>query len=250
MPAILFEDEHFIVFNKPAGLPVIPDRWDRSLPNLLDIVRFNRSLSHANIHRIDRDTSGICMFGKSRTAIRLATRLWMDRLIGKKYLALAYCGHPVPPEGVINFPLLLVQARRVKMIVSERGKPAETQYRVLARFDRRYCLFQMVPVTGRMHQIRVHLAALGCPLIGDPIYGTGRGLYLSEFKQSFKPGRRKERPLIHRTALHADELTFVHPFSGQKLLISAPVPKDFETALNQLRKNCPGGFSAVPQDSR
>jgi len=122
------------------------------------------------------------------------------------------------------------------MKIVRSGKPAVTDFEVAARF-RRYALVTLVPHTGRTHQLRVHLAAIGCPVTCDRFYGDGRGLMLSELKRHYKQhAERPERPLIGRLALHAEVLSLPHPVTGVPLIIRAPLPDDFELAAKYLKR--------------
>jgi 23S rRNA-/tRNA-specific pseudouridylate synthase len=125
------------------------------------------------------------------------------------------------------------------MRLTSRGRMAETRYRIAERF-RHHTLLLLEPVTGRTHQLRLHAVCLGCPILGDALYGHGPGLFLSTLKARFKPGRHEERPLIAHLALHAAKLTFRHPGTGAETTISTPLPREMEVALRNLRRFAPG----------
>lgn len=234
-PAIIFEDDDLLVFNKPAGLLVIPDRWDKKQANLLDMVHLKISLDCFNVHRIDKDTSGICVFGKSRESIRLMSRQFGSHSIRKEYLALTVrC--PQPERGRINASLLFVAAKPSRMVVASAGKPSITDYETVEIYTSGFALVRLNPVTGRTHQIRAHLSHLKCPVLSDPLYGTGRALYLSDIKKSYKRGMEEEKPLIARTALHAASIRFMHPTNQRMTEINAALPKDMLVTIRQLRK--------------
>jgi RluA family pseudouridine synthase len=235
LPTILFEDDVLVAFDKPSGLLVAPDRWDKEQEDLMRLVHERLSADYFNAHRLDRDTSGVLVCGKTAEAVRRLTELFESHQVAKEYAALT---RGVPPEvrGVIDAPLAPDARQPGRMRVAGDGKPAETGYEVLERWGASYAHVRLTPQTGRTHQIRVHLAHVGAPVLADPLYGDGRGLFLSEFKRDYRRTAHEERPLIGRLALHAERLTFPHPATGQSLAIVSPVPKDFQVALKYLRR--------------
>ena len=134
--------------------------------------------------------------------------------------------------------LWISELRKRKVRLDLEGKPALTRWEVAERF-RGYALLRAWPETGRTHQIRVHLSHLGCPLVGDALYGSGAPLLLSKLKAGYRAGKRSERPLIERTALHAVKLRFKDPSGEEPTTVESPLPKDFRVALKQLRKHAP-----------
>ena len=238
LPPVVFEDEAVIAFDKPAGLLVAPDRWDKTLVSLMRLVHEHLSPEYFNAHRLDRDTSGVLVCAKTREALVALARLFVTREVEKRYLAITR-GAPAEAQGVVSAAIEPDRRRLGWMRVSSRGKPSETVYEVLERLGV-YAFLRLRPRTGRTHQIRVHLAHLGCPIVADPLYGDGRGLFLSEIKARYKAhADRAERPLIGRLALHAEGIALNHPTTGQRLTIEAPLPKDFQVALKYLRR-CAG----------
>ncbi len=232
--SIVFEDDAIIALNKPSGLLVAPDRWDKALVNLMGLVHDRLSPEYFNAHRIDRDTSGLVLCAKTKAVLDELCRQFEQHEVVKEYLALTR-GAPSEDEGVVTKPIAPDEQTPGKMKVSGHGKPCETGYTVMKRW-RSHALVRCLPRTGRTHQIRVHLASLGCPIAGDPLYGDGRGVFLSELKRKYKQKAAPERPLIGRLALHAERLTITHPVTRALLTLEAELPKDFEIAIKYLRR--------------
>lgn len=232
---VVFEDEHLVAFNKPPGLLIAPDRWNKDLPNLMDMVHAEGSPEWFNVHRLDKATSGLVLCAKTKPVLDAVCQLFETRAVEKIYLALVR-GCPPEPKGLINQPIGPSPQHPNVMRVSPHGKPAETAYEVVERWHR-LSLLHLFPHTGRTHQLRVHCAWMKCPIVADNVYGTERGLFLSDFKRKYKEGDGVERPLLGRLALHAWKLTLVHPVTGQPLTIEAPPTKDFGAALRQLRRH-------------
>lgn len=213
--SILYEDEDVIVLDKPAGVSVHPagkKDADTLANRLAFYLRGKREDSAIRIiGRLDKDTSGAVLAAKNRAA---ATRFERQRKNGslfKCYLALTEAA-PYPPSGRINLPIGTHPRRRDQMCITPDGKTAATRYETLRSNDS-CALVQLSLETGRTHQIRVHMAAVGCPLLGDPLYGNGA---VSGMK---------------RTALHARGIHFLQPFTGEELLVEAPVPDDMLSYL-------------------
>jgi RluA family pseudouridine synthase len=232
---VVFEDESLIAFNKPSGLLVAPDRWDKTIENLMDMVHQQESPDWFNVHRIDRATSGLVLCAKTKRVLDAVCAQFETRAVEKTYLALVR-GCPPESRGVIDQPLAPSPQQPNLMRVSPSGKPAETAYEVVERWHR-LSLLHLRPHTGRTHQLRVHCAWMKCPIVADNVYGSERGLFLSDFKRKYKEGQGPERPLMGRLALHAWKLTLVHPVSGLPLTLEAPPTKDFGATLNQLRRH-------------
>ncbi len=234
-PVVLYEDDYVIAFDKPAGLLSVPDRWDKSRENLMRMVHEMFSPGYFNIHRLDRETSGVMVCAKDKSTLDRFAVMVEKGLLDKVYGALTR-GVPRNARGRLVWRLAPDPRRPGCMQVSSGGKPAITEYEVAESF-RRYAFLQVRPLTGRTHQIRVHLARSGCPVVGDAFYGDGRGIYLSELKPNYRFKRNEEeRPLIGRLALHAHRVTFEHPRSGQAVTIESPWPHEFEVALKYLRR--------------
>jgi RluA family pseudouridine synthase len=234
LPEVLYEDEWVVAFDKPAGLLVAPDRWDTSAVYLMALVHKYRGPEYANVHRLDRDTSGVIVVAKSLAALHELQKRFDAGQVEKTYLALT-AGAPSPAAGEIDAAISPDRHRPGRMRLSTDGKPSRTRYETVERFNLGYTLVHAYPETGRTHQVRLHLKSIGCPIVGDPFYGAG-GLFLSEIKSGYRPGSEPERPLIGRTALHALRIALPHPATQQPLVIEAPLPKDFEVALKYLRR--------------
>lgn len=231
---IVFEDDVMVAFNKPTGLLIAPDRWDKSLDNLMQRVHDHQSPTTFNVHRLDKDTSGLVLCAKNTETWKRLFGWFASPKVVKRFLAIT---RGVPREATfeVALPVATNPQRRGRMMVSKQGKKARTTFQILETF-RGYALLSATPETARQHQIRVHLAAVGTPILADPYYGDGRPLLLSSIKKHFKLPREGERPLMGRTALHAEALEFPHPVTGIATLVKAPLAHDFELTLKYLRK--------------
>ncbi len=232
---ILYEDEHIAAFDKPAGVPVAPERWDKSAAYFMAAVHRLMSDECRNVHRLDRDTSGVLLCARSKEPFRRLAAMFRSRSVAKTYLAIVR-KTPVVPKGLIDVPIRAEERDPGRMRCAKDGRKSETEYEVLERWRNGCALLRIRPKTGRTHQIRVHLAFIASPVLSDPVYGDGQPLLLSALKPGYKPGRGPEKPLMSRSALHAESIAFAHPADGHPLEITAPVPKDLMLALKYLRK--------------
>lgn len=232
---VIYEDEDFIALNKPAGILSIPDRFSKSLPNLYDILtkRYGRIFV---VHRLDKETSGVICFAKNEEAHSDLTEKFEEHEVNKVYLALI-TGHLRNKEGKIDIPLSENPKFPGTMRVDyEAGKRSITEYKVLEEFEN-YSLVEVRPLTGRMHQIRIHFKAIGHPLAIDSIYGNRNEIFLSEIKKKYRLKENEpEKPLMNRLTLHALRLGFFHFRKKEYIEFEARLPKDFESLLKQLRK--------------
>ncbi|EAX48623.1 pseudouridine synthase, RluA family [Thermosinus carboxydivorans Nor1] len=222
---ILYEDEDIIVINKPRGMVVHPaaGNYEGTLVNAL--LRHCDRLSGINgvsrpgiVHRLDKDTSGVMMVAKTDRAHLDLARQIKERTAGRKYVAIVH-GNIKENQGIINAPIGRHPTDRKKMaVVFTNSKEAITTFQVLERFGD-YTLVECRLFTGRTHQIRVHMAYIGHPVVGDPKYGPGR-----------------QRFAIMGQALHAAELTFQHPVTGERMSFTVPLPDDMRAILEELRR--------------
>jgi 23S rRNA pseudouridine1911/1915/1917 synthase len=225
---IVFEDDSLVVINKPAGMVVHPAHGHAAgtLVNALlarypDLSTMTRTETEARdrpgiVHRLDRDTSGLILVARTPAALDQLRRQFKARTVEKTYLALVF-GRPAAPAGIIDVPLGRDSRQRQKFAPRPDGKPARTHYRLVEDFER-YSLLEIGLETGRTHQIRVHLAWLGCPVVGDTIYG------------------RKKNPLgLRRQFLHAWRLRFSHPCTAEPLELEAPLDQELQAVLDRLR---------------
>ena len=240
LPPVLFEDDAVIAFDKPGSLLLAPDRRDKSRENLLELVRAKMGGSVANVHRLDADTSGLVLFAKTKPALDFLSGQFQSKTVGKTYQALTV-GVPVRDEFMVDLVLKEDEAKPGRMcVVKKHGQASVTEFTVREKYPRpagraSFAFLECRPLTGRTHQIRVHLAESGTPILNDPFYGDDTTLMLSDLKRGYK-GRADEKPLITRLALHAGGLTFTHPLTREKTTLVAPLPNDFEVALKYLRK--------------
>jgi len=243
---LLFIDADILALSKPAGLLIAPDRWDKAKENLMGLLHSGIHLKRpwarefgldylANVHRLDVGTSGVILLARNKPALVALARQFHDQHPKKTYAALIQGALP-EPELVVDMPLSASPARPGLSVVDKgNGKPAVTRFVQVESF-KGYSLVRAEPATGRLHQIRIHLKAVGCPLVADQDYGTGFPLLLSQLKRDYKMKREGEKPLMARPALHAERLEIRHPKTGEPLIIEAPWPKDFTVAVKYLRK--------------
>ncbi len=228
--SILFENNDYIIINKPGGVSTLDDRNDPT--NMLQLAR--DTVGDVWIcHRLDKDTSGVLVLAKNEEAHRHLSILFEERKVEKTYHAVVDGIHDFSGT-VVDLPIK-VTAKGVVKIDRRSGKPSKTTFDSINAF-KLHTLVACKPETGRMHQIRIHLAELNASITGDLTYG-GRHFYLSTIKRNYKLKKwTEEEPLIKRMALHAFTISFKDP-AGKKISVEAPYPKDFKVLVQQLEKN-------------
>ena len=221
--SVIYEDEDILVIDKPAGMVVHPAPGHRRdtvanalLARLPDIEEVGDEQRPGIVHRLDMDTSGLMVAAKNRRAHRHVSGQIKDRSVLKGYTALAK-GNIDPPEGVIKARIGRDNRNRKRMAVVDLGREAETSYRAVERAPG-YTLLEVIPKTGRTHQIRVHLSALGYPIVGDALYGG-------------------KDPRLERQFLHAHLLGIRLPGTGDYMEFASPLPADLKAFLSQLNMN-------------
>ena len=246
---VLHEDEHLLALDKPARMLTSPDRYDPARPNLMKLLHegiakgtpwaAQRGLTYLmNAHRLDFETSGIILLAKSKPVLVALANLFSTEKPAKHYVALVH-GNPVKPVFEVDLKLAPHPVKTGLMRVDEKnGKRSKTRFELGEKFDG-YSLMNCFPLTGRTHQIRVHLRQSGLPIVGDALY-DGSPLLLSRLKSGYrlKPNRT-ERPLLDRTALHAADLKLPHPVTGNEVAITSPWPKDLTVAVRYLQRYAP-----------
>ena len=221
---IVYEDEDLLVINKPKGLVVHPaaGHQDDTLVNGLlyalgdDLSGINGEIRPGIVHRIDKDTSGLLVVAKNDRAHQSLAEQIQVHSAGRRYFAVVY-GCPREETGTIQAPIARHPVDRKKMAVLAGGREAITHYQVLEHYQG-YTLMKFRLETGRTHQIRVHMAHIGHPIIGDPLYGPA-----------------KDKWKLQGQCLHAGELELTHPVTGERMLFEAPLPEYFEKVLQKLR---------------
>lgn len=236
---VLFEDEHVLVVNKPPGMVVHPARghWSGTLASALQF-HYGPTLSSTGglnrpgiVHRLDRDTSGVILVARSDLAHGQLAKQFAARTIQKEYFALT-AGAPPHDCDVIDCPIGFHPEVREKMAIRPHdpdSRPAQTLYEVSERFDG-FAAVKLRPKTGRTHQIRVHLCHIGCPVLCDRQYGGRARITRGEIRRQ----PEDDLVLLERQALHARQIRFAHPTSGQIIEIEAPIPADIVGVLREL----------------
>jgi 23S rRNA pseudouridine1911/1915/1917 synthase len=234
--SILYEDGDVIVLNKPPGLVVHPGAGhkSRTLVNALlfhcpDLKRVGGGFRPGIVHRLDKDTSGILVVAKNDKAHESLSRQFKKRQVQKRYLALVY-GNVKAPAGVVSLPIGRHPTDRKKMSTeSRRSRSTETLWKIKEAFSG-VTLLEIDLKTGRTHQVRVHCAAIGHPVVGDATYGWEK-----RWKDLAQRPMQDLTRAIRRQMLHAWKLSFVHPRTGQWMHFESPVPKDMASVLESLR---------------
>lgn len=228
--SIVYEDDHVLVINKPSGLVVHPGAGNPSHTLVNALLFHDPTLHHLPragiIHRLDKETTGLLIIGKTLESYTHFIRQMQAREIQRHYLTLVH-GHVIS-GGVIDTFYGRHPHNRLKMAVCDRGKQAVTEYTLRKQYHH-FTLLDVKLMTGRTHQIRVHMAHIHHPVVGDPLYG-GRKLIPPGISESLKLTLQQ----FKRQALHAYQLTFTHPDTQESLTLVAPIPDDFQTILTQI----------------
>ena len=226
---VIHEDEQLLVLNKPPGLVVHPGAGNRAHTLQHGLLGYDAGLAHVPraglVHRLDKDTSGLLLVARTLPAHTALVAALAARQIRREYLALVW-GETIS-GGSVDAPIGRSPKLRTRMAVRAGGRSAVTHYRVERRFAGQ-TLLRVQLETGRNHQIRVHLAHIGFPVVADPVYGRRR--------TGASPALRQALQSFHRQALHAQRLQLDHPISGQALRFEAPLPADFAALLSVLER--------------
>ncbi len=238
--AIVHEDEALLVLDKPAGLVVHPGAGVQSGTLVHALLHHAPAIASVGgegrpgiVHRLDKDTSGLLVVAKTEEAYQALIEALRERRVSRVYRAIVW-GDPGPSHGEIDLPIGRDPGDRKRMaVVRQGGRPARTHWRVLERFGLA-TLLEVRLETGRTHQIRVHLAAVRHPVLGDPVYGgrVKKSLSLRPSERSLADALLR---VLRRQALHAATLELTHPVSGRPLRFDSPLPEDFARALERLR---------------
>lgn len=230
---IISETPDWVAVNKPPGIFSIPGREGKE-KSLKEILQENYERVFT-VHRLDKDTSGIIIFARNEAAHQLLSMEFEKRQAEKFYLGFV-TGSLLPVKSIISAPLMEHPVKKGTMVVNPKGKESVTEYEVLENFGvSSWVQFKLI--TGRTHQIRVHMKYAGHPLLCDSLYGDDRPFFLSSIKSKFKLSKNleKEKPLMNRLALHAYRLKFTDK-NSEPVELEAPLPRDIAALLHQLRK--------------
>jgi len=238
---VLYEDDVLIAVNKPPGMVVHPSRghWSGTLAAALSfrfeqLSRVGGSTRPGIVHRLDRDTSGVIMVAKDDPTHLALSAQFEQRTVEKHYLAIV-CGVPDRDSDLIDLPIGVHPYQREKMAIRTMhptAREARTFYQVERRF-RGLALVRVLPKTGRTHQIRLHLAHIGCPVLCDRLYGGRSQITRGEIIT----GREDDQILLVRQALHAERLKLIHPTTGETIEFTAPIPDDMQRVLDALTEH-------------
>jgi tRNA pseudouridine32 synthase/23S rRNA pseudouridine746 synthase len=228
---VLYQDDALLVVNKPAGLSTLPDGYKPTLPHIKSVLEQQYGPLWV-VHRLDKDTSGVLVLARSASAHRSLNTQFEQRMVSKVYHALVF-GSPDWQDKTVSLSLRPNGDRQHRTVVDlQSGKPAVTHFTVLERFGG-YCLLQAVPETGRTHQIRAHLSALGLSIVGDKLYTRKADLQDRGTEHKSDISVRSDVNM----ALHAASLELTHPLTGQKLKFTAPYRPELAALIERLRSS-------------
>lgn len=231
---IIFEDDYLIVINKAPMVLTIPDRWNTKLTSVYKLLKEKYGEIFI-VHRLDRDTSGIMVFAKDAETHRYLSMLFENQQIEKIYHAIVEGQFSEDPIE-IDIPISPDPSTKGKSIASARGKASLTKVKLISNF-KKSALVMCKLITGRHHQIRVHLAAIGNPLLVDSIYGNNTEFFVSSVKKKFNLKKHTdEKAMLSRNSLHAYSLKFIHPQTQKEVEFEAEYPKDFSATIQVLEK--------------
>lgn len=230
---VIYEDDNLICINKSAGMLTIQDRFNSKIPNLRSILQTKFGEIFV-VHRLDKDTSGCVLFAKDAESHQILNTAFEERRVKKLYHCITEGAVPAD-DFEIDIPLR-ANPTGFGVHPSARGKESLTIVKVIERF-RLATYIECNIITGRQHQIRAHLSAIGHPLLVDEIYGNKTEFFLSSLKRKFNLGKnQEEKPIISRITMHSQLLEFIHPITKELITCISDMPKDFEVLLKQLRK--------------
>ena len=235
---VIYEDPYIVVLNKASGLLVAADRWDPDAPRLDTLANAQLCADGERlyaVHRIDKDTSGLVIYAKTDKAHRALSMAFEKREVHKTYYALVN-GRPLWDQIEVDIPLRADGDQRHRTVQDRHhGKDAKTVFQNLGACGP-FSWIEARPITGRTHQIRVHLTLSGITIVCDPLYGRPDSVYLSKIKRKWNGDQYDERPLLARLALHAARIQITHPETGKLMEFEAPWPKDLDSTRKQLTK--------------
>lgn len=228
---VVFQDDDILIVNKASGIAVIPERAGKNISVFELLLKSQEELFV--VHRIDKETSGLVVFAKTEESHKFLNDEFFNRKVDKQYLAI--CKNVSgADEFDINAPIAHSN-NSSRMRIHHSGKEAISHVKV-SESTNNYTLFEINIETGRTHQIRIHMAYTGFPLLGDHLYNDAPDEYLSDFKKKFNKGKKPERPLMQRTALHAHKISFTHPKDHKTVSFESDLPKDMKVCWQLMQK--------------
>ena len=229
--SIIYNDERILAVNKSSGISIGGDRWDDEKERLDKLIEKDLRIKKIfTVHRIDKETSGLVVFAKDRETHRKLSIAFEQRNVKKRYIAIVH-GRPAWKETTCDLALVPNGNKKHMTIIDKyRGKESLTFFKFIAGAGN-YSVLEAIPQTGRIHQIRVHAAAVGHPVVCDILYGKNNPVKLSSFKRGYRGDPFDEKPLLSRLGLHALELTLP---DGQ--ILTAPIARDMASLIKQIEK--------------